>query len=196
MMMIVFLKSTVLPCPSVNLPSSSTWSRILNTSGCAFSISSSSTTEYPFLLTASVNCPHSSYPTSPGSAPISLDTDCFSIYSDISILTNAFLSKKRNAANALASSVFPTPVGPRKMNDQVGFFGSLSPILARLIALLTAAIASSCPITLEARYASRFASFSDSSSLIFANGIPVILEITCAISSLSTVSLIVIHDVD
>ena len=41
----VFLKSTVRPRPSVSLPSSSTWSSRSNTSGCAFSISSKSTTE-------------------------------------------------------------------------------------------------------------------------------------------------------
>ncbi len=40
MMMTVFLKSTVRPWPSVRRPSSSTWSSTLNTSGCAFSISS------------------------------------------------------------------------------------------------------------------------------------------------------------
>src|SRR5829696_6851477 len=42
----VFRKSTVRPWPSVSRPSSSTWSRMSNTSGCAFSTSSSSTTEY------------------------------------------------------------------------------------------------------------------------------------------------------
>jgi hypothetical protein len=36
----VFLKSTVRPWPSVMRPSSSTCSSTLNTSGCAFSISS------------------------------------------------------------------------------------------------------------------------------------------------------------
>ena len=44
MMMMVFLKFTVRPLLSVSLPSSSTCSRILNTSGCAFSISSKRTT--------------------------------------------------------------------------------------------------------------------------------------------------------
>ena len=39
------VKSTVRPWPSVRRPSSSTWSRMLNTSGWAFSISSRSTTE-------------------------------------------------------------------------------------------------------------------------------------------------------
>ena len=41
----VFLKSTVRPWPSVSRPSSSTCSRVLKTSGWAFSISSNSTTE-------------------------------------------------------------------------------------------------------------------------------------------------------
>ena len=44
MIRMVFLKSTVRPCESVIRPSSSTWSSTLNTSGCAFSISSNSTT--------------------------------------------------------------------------------------------------------------------------------------------------------
>lgn len=55
MMMIVFLKSTVLPCESVIRPSSSTCNNTLNTSGCAFSTSSNRTTEYGFLRTASVS---------------------------------------------------------------------------------------------------------------------------------------------
>src|SRR6266851_5239466 len=45
MMMMAFLKSTVLPKPSVSWPSSNTCNRMLKTSGCAFSISSSRTTE-------------------------------------------------------------------------------------------------------------------------------------------------------
>jgi hypothetical protein len=45
MMITVFLKLTVRPWPSVSRPSSSTCNRTLKTSGCAFSISSSSTTE-------------------------------------------------------------------------------------------------------------------------------------------------------
>src|SRR5580698_7695428 len=46
MMMMVFLKSTVRPWPSVRRPSSSTWSSTLNTSWWAFSISSNKTTQY------------------------------------------------------------------------------------------------------------------------------------------------------
>ena len=45
MMMTALRKSTVRPCASVKRPSSKIWSRMLNTSGCAFSISSNSTTE-------------------------------------------------------------------------------------------------------------------------------------------------------
>ena len=54
-MRIVFLKLTVLPVLSVSLPSSSTCNRRLNMSGWAFSISSSNTTEYGFLLTLSLS---------------------------------------------------------------------------------------------------------------------------------------------
>ena len=46
MMITVLRKSTVLPWLSVRRPSSNTCSRILKMSGCAFSISSNSTTEY------------------------------------------------------------------------------------------------------------------------------------------------------
>jgi len=44
--MTVFLKSTVLPCPSVIRPSSSTCRSKLNTPDAAFSISSKRMTEY------------------------------------------------------------------------------------------------------------------------------------------------------
>ena len=42
----------------------------------------------------------------------------------MSILTMLFSLLKRNSANALASSVFPTPVVPKKMNDPMGLLGS------------------------------------------------------------------------
>ena len=60
MMMTVFVKSTVRPLPSVRRPSSMICSRMLNTSGCAFSISSNSTTAYGRRRTCSVSCPPSS----------------------------------------------------------------------------------------------------------------------------------------
>jgi hypothetical protein len=78
MMMIVFLKSTVLHFESVSLQSSKSWSNVLNTSGCAFSTSSKRITEYGFLLTASVSSHHSSYQTYHGAAQINLETVNFS----------------------------------------------------------------------------------------------------------------------
>ena len=147
MIKIVFLKSTVRPWESVIRPSSSTCSNTLKTSGCAFSISSKSTTEYGFLLTASVSCPPSSYPTYPGGAPISLDTEYFSMYSLISIRTMLFSSSNRLWASAFASSVLPTPVGPRNRKEPIGFVGSLIPALERMIASVTFVTPSSCPMT-------------------------------------------------
>ena len=41
-------------------------------------------------------------------------------------------SSNRNSASARASSVLPTPVGPRKMKQPIGRLGSLSPPRARM----------------------------------------------------------------
>ena len=129
MIIIVFLKSTFLPRPSVNCPSSSTCNNKLNTSGCAFSISSNKITEFGFLLTFSVNCPPSSYPTYPGGAPINLEIENFSIYSDISILIIASSVSNKYSDNDFANSVLPTPVGPKKMKEPIGFLGFFNPTL-------------------------------------------------------------------
>src|SRR4030095_6444275 len=55
------------------------------------------------------------------------DTVCFSWYSDMSIRTIACSSSNRNSASARASSVLPTPVGPRKMKLPSGRFGCCRP---------------------------------------------------------------------
>ena len=60
MMMTVFRKSTSRPWLSVSRPSSRIWSSTLNTSGCAFSISSNRMTLYGRRRTASVSWPPSS----------------------------------------------------------------------------------------------------------------------------------------
>ena len=182
----VFLKSTVLPCESVSLPSSRIWRSILNTSGWAFSISSKSTTEYGFLLTFSVSWPPSSKPTYPGGEPISFDTVCFSIYSLISRRSIAFSSPNIASARALQSSVLPTPVGPRKINEPTGLFGSLRPTLPRLIAFAIAVTASLWPITLSWRTFSMLRSLSLSSLVSWTTGIPVHSETIFAISSAVT----------
>ena len=78
-------------------------------------------------------------------------TECFSMYSDMSMRTMARSSSKMNSAKALAVSVFPTPVGPRKMNEPTGRLGSCSPARARLTAFDTASTASAWPTTRSAR---------------------------------------------
>ena len=65
----------------------------------------------------------------------------------MSILISASSLPNMNSASALASSVLPTPVGPRKMNEPIGRFGSLSPARARRTAFETMPIASSWPMT-------------------------------------------------
>ena len=94
----------------------------------------------------------------------------------------------RNSASAFASSVFPTPVVPRKINEPIGRFVSCSPARLRRIALETAAIASSWPTTRLWSSASRLSSFSLSLCSILLTGIPVQRETTSAISSASTSS--------
>ncbi len=69
------------------------------------------------------------------------------MYSDMSTRIRAEASANRNLASARASSVLPTPVGPEKMNEPIGRFGSLSPARERRMARETALMASSCPTT-------------------------------------------------
>ena len=68
------------------------------------------------------------------------------MYSLMSSLMRALSSSKRNSARARASSVLPTPVGPRKMNEPIGRLGSLRPARARRTASATASTARSWPI--------------------------------------------------
>ena len=93
------------------------------------------------------------------------------------------------SARALANSVLPTPVGPEKIKLPIGLFGDFKPTLARLIDLASATTASFCPITLSCRVSSSFNNLSDSPSVIFVTGIPVIVETTAATSSTPTVGL-------
>ncbi len=116
------------------------------------------------------------------------------MYSDISIRTIACSLSKINSARALASSVFPTPVGPIKIKDPIGRFWSWRPDRARRTAFDTASTASSCPITLRLRRSSICTSFSLSPSSILLTGIPVHLNITLAISSSSTSSFSILPD--
>ena len=111
------------------------------------------------------------------------------MYSDMSIRVIAASSSKRNQAKAFVSSVLPTPVGPRNINDPIGRWGSCNPARARRTAFTTALTASACPTTRSPRHASILLSFSRSASSIFATGTPVQRETTPAISSARTFSL-------
>src|SRR3954469_20003511 len=54
-------------------------------------------------------------------------TECFSMYSDMSMRSSALSSSNRYSASALVNSVLPTPVGPRNMNEPIGRGGSCKP---------------------------------------------------------------------
>ena len=110
------------------------------------------------------------------------------MYSLMSMRTMARSSSKRNSANARASSVLPTPVGPRNKKDPMGRLGSLSPARLRRMALETADTASSCPTTRSWRVPSRRTSFWISPSMSRETGTPVQRETTSAMSSASTSS--------
>ncbi len=101
------------------------------------------------------------------------------------------LSSESNRASAsvLASSVLPTPVGPRKIKDPVGLRGSLMPARARSTAFATSDTASSCPTTRRCKISSSRKSFSRSPSIRRVTGIPAHLETISAISSSVTSSL-------
>ena len=110
------------------------------------------------------------------------------MYSDMSSRTIACSVSNMNSVSAFASSVLPTPVGPRKRNDPIGRCGSDSPARERRSALETAAIASSWPITRSCRRSSIWSSFSTSPSIRRLTGIPVHLATTSATSSSVTSS--------
>ena len=69
------------------------------------------------------------------------------MYSDMSMRIIDSASSKRYSASERATSVFPTPVGPRKMNDPIGRFGFLSPARERRMARVTVFTAWSWPMT-------------------------------------------------
>ncbi len=90
--------------------------------------------------------------------------------------------------NALESSVFPTPVGPRKRNEPIGRFGAFSPTRPRLTAFATAVTASSWPITRLWRVCSSFWRRIPSDSFNLCTGTFVHTATTDAISSSVTVT--------
>ena len=100
----------------------------------------------------------------------------------MSIRTMAWASSNRNSASDLASSVLPTPVGPRKRNDPVGRLGSEMPARDRRTASDTARTACFWPISRSPRWASMLSSFSVSPCSSRPVGMPVQLATTSAMS--------------
>ena len=93
-----------------------------------------------------------------------------------------FSESNKSSASALASSVLPTPVGPRNMNEPSGLEGSWSPALERSTASATASTASSCPMTRSCKVSAKCKSFCLSPWTSLATGMPVMRLTTSAIS--------------
>ena len=137
---IAMRKSISLPLASVKRPSPSTPSNKSKTSGCAFSISSKRINESGRWRTCSARL-RAPPPTcsrrwlEPGI-----------MYSDMS--TRIMRSGEPNiiVASCLASSVFPTPVGPTKKRLPHGFSGSFIPALNLASTREATAHAASCPM--------------------------------------------------
>ena len=95
----------------------------------------------------------------------------------------ALSSSNMNSAKALVSSVLPTPVGPRKINEPMGRFGSEMPARERRIVSEIFLTASSWPTILFFNSSSMRTRFDASTSSMLETGIPVQRETTAAISS-------------
>src|SRR3990172_5849066 len=65
---------------------------------------------------------------------MSLETACFSMYSDISKRISALSLPNRKEARLRATSVLPTPVGPRNKNTPTGRVGVFRPARERRVA--------------------------------------------------------------
>ena len=79
---------------------------------------------------------------------------------------------KSCSAKTRASSVFPTPVGPRKRNAPMGLFRLRMPARERNTASETASTAASCPMTRCFKCVAIVSNFSRSPSSSFATGMP------------------------
>ena len=100
-------------------------------------------------------------------------------------------SSKRKSASALASSVLPTPVGPRNRKEPVGRSGSATPARERRTASATAATAALWPMRRSPMTRSIWSSLSCSPARSLPTGIPVQDSTTSAISTGPTFSAII-----
>ena len=104
---------------------------------------------------------------------------CFSINSDISSRTNSIPKKY---ASCFVSSVFPTPVGPVKRKEQIGFSSFPMPAFEVLTAETTSFTAWSWPNITDFKLFSRLFKFSLFDAFNCIAGIFVIFEISVSIS--------------
>ena len=189
-MITVFLKFTVRPWPSVSRPSSSTCRSTLKTSGCAFSISSRSTTrvglaphrlgELPALLVADIAGRGADEPRHRVLLHV-----LGHVEADHVVLVVEERRGQRPRQLGLADAG-----GPEEEERADRALGSLMPARARITASATARTASSWPTTRWCSSSSRRRSFCISPSISFETGMPVHRETTSAMSSSSTSSLI------
>ena len=117
---------------------------------------------------------------------MNFETECFSINSLMSKRISARSEPNKNSAIERATSVLPTPVGPKKRNEPTGRCGFLSPARERRIARARAEMAGRCDTIRSCRAFSMVNNFSASFCLIDAMGTPVQRAITSSTSSLVT----------
>ena len=103
--------------------------------------------------------------------------------SDMSKRMSARSLLNKNCASERATSVLPTPVGPRNRNDPTGRSGFFKPARDRRIARASAEIAGRCEMTRLCSSISVRNSFCVSSSLSELTGMPVQRAITSSTSS-------------
>ena len=115
--------------------------------------------------------------------------------SDISKRISARSLPNRNCARDRATSVFPTPVGPKNRNDPTGRSGFFSPARERRIARAKAEIAGRCDTTRLCSSASMRRSFRCSSSFREVTGMPVQRAMTSSTSSRVTLAVTIASSV-
>ncbi len=113
-------------------------------------------------------------------------TACFSMNSLMSKRIRTRSDANKYSASDLATSVLPTPVGPRNRNEPTGLFGFFNPARERRIARARAEIAGRCETIRLCSSFSMLRSFCASSSLIDETGTPVQRAITSSTSSFVT----------
>mmetsp|Transcript_20606 Transcript_20606/g.46482 ORF Transcript_20606/g.46482 Transcript_20606/m.46482 type:complete len:303 (-) Transcript_20606:781-1689(-) len=117
------------------------------------------------------------------------ETECFSMYSDMSTRQMLCSSSNSAPASALVNSVFPVPVPPRKRKTPCGRPWPWRPVRLWRMQSATASTVSSWPTTRALSKSSRWSSFSRSPLSSDSTGIPVLIATTSDMSSRVTASL-------